>query len=82
MIVDYEKSASSGLWKRRATSLMVKSIQLNKPTILKREVEEEIEWNSLPKEVRNAWLNKEKNKYKIDVMQIREKELETLSMTQ
>lgn len=83
MLVNYENSASSPKnWKKKATSIIIKKIEANQPVVIKREVEEEIDWDHLPSEVRNSWLKKEQKKYKIDVKKTREKELEMLKMTQ
>lgn len=80
MIVQFENVASS--WKKRSKSTVVKHIEANQPVFVRREIEEELDWDSLPQEVREAWLKGSQYNYKIDFIETREKELETIMMEQ
>lgn len=80
MIVEFENVAS--FWKKRSKSIVVKHVEANRPVFVRREIEEELDWDSLPQEVREAWLKSNQYNYKIDFMETREKELETIIMEQ
>ncbi|WP_414544384.1 hypothetical protein [Nostoc sp. CCY0012] len=66
MIIEYENSVYSTAWKRRVTSMMVKKIEANLPVVVKREIEEDIDWDILPQKVRATWLKSNENNYKLE----------------
>lgn len=82
MVVKFERVASSTAWKKKSTSTIFKKFEANQPVFVKREIEEDLDWDNLPPEVRKAWLKGSQDNYKIDVMEIRNKELEALVMEQ
>lgn len=81
MIVEYENSVSSGAWKKRVTSLIVKKIEANRPVVTKIEIEEDVDWDSLPQEVRKTWLRNNQTNYRIDFMDAREMEMQEMIIT-
>lgn len=80
MVVGFEKIPSSTAWKRRTTSLVIKKVQADRPVVVKTDVEEEIDWDSLPQEVREHWLKSSVSNYEVDFVETREKELEIMTM--
>jgi hypothetical protein len=79
MIVQFEHVTSSNAWKKKSTSTIFKKFEANRPVFVKREIEEDLDWDNLPPEVREAWLKDSQHNYKIDVMETREKELEVMT---
>jgi hypothetical protein len=82
MVVGFEKIPSSTAWKKRTTSQVVKKVQANRPVVVKTDVEEEIDWDSLPQEVRENWLKSSVSNYEVDFVETREKELEIMTIEQ
>lgn len=79
---EFEKSSSSSSqWVRRLTSTMIRVLDSGQPVIVKREVEEEVDWDSLPPELRAAWLQSSQKNYKVDFVGVRDKEMQVMSMT-
>lgn len=82
MTIEYEISDSSpGIWKKRANSTILKNLSGNRPTIIKQELEEDVDWDRLPSEIRETWLRKKDGLYKIDFRETRDKELETITLS-
>ncbi|MBH8577068.1 hypothetical protein I8752_29620 [Nostocaceae cyanobacterium CENA369] len=79
MTVQFENITSSAIWKKKSISIIFKKFEANQPVFVKREIEEDLDWDNLPPEVREAWLKDSQHNYKIDVMEIREKELEAMT---
>lgn len=82
MNVQFKNVDSSTAWKKRETSIMIKKNEANQSVVVKREIEEDLDWDNLPPEVRESWLKGSQQNYKIDVMETREKELEAMTMEQ
>jgi hypothetical protein len=81
MVVEFHQSyASSRTWVRQMTTVLIKVLESGQPVILKREVEETINWDNLPPDVRATWLGSSQKNYKVDVLTTREKELQAMSM--
>jgi hypothetical protein len=68
-------------WIRRITSFVIIRLEQAKPVIKKTETEEEVDWDELPPEIKQAWMKNEAKIGELDVTQIRDQELATLSMT-
>lgn len=79
-IAEFERS-SSNQWTRRLTSTMIRVLDSSQPVIVKREVEEEVDWDSLPPELRAAWLQFSQKNYKVDFVDVRDKEMQVMSMS-
>jgi len=77
-LVEFEQ-ASSTIWIKRFTSTLLKVLESGQPTLIKREVEEEVDWDHLPPEVRSAWWNSAQKSHKVDFIEVRDKEIQTLS---
>ncbi|BAZ24925.1 hypothetical protein NIES4073_58250 [Kalymmatonema gypsitolerans NIES-4073] len=82
MVVKFERVASSAVWKKKSTSTIFKKFEANRPVFVKREIEEDLDWDNLPPEVRESWLKGSQHNYNIDFMETREKELEAMIMEQ
>jgi len=81
MVVEFhQSSASSRTWMRQMTAVLIKVLESGQPVILKREVEETINWDNLPADVRATWLGSPQKSYKVDVINTRGKELQAMSM--
>lgn len=82
--VEFEKSTrTSDKWVRKITAVLIKSLDATRPVVVKKEVEEEINWDNLPSDVRAAWIKKNRSPtQKIDLIATREQELEALQITQ
>jgi hypothetical protein len=81
MTVEFHQTAiSSKHWVRHLTTVLVKVLESGQPVILKREVEEAINWDHLPADVRATWLKTPQKEYKVDVLKTREQELQSMSM--
>jgi hypothetical protein len=82
MIVQFEHVTSSNAWKKKSTSTIFKKVEANRPIFIKREIEEDLDWDNLPPEIRESWLKGSQHDCKIDFMKIRENELEAMTMEQ
>ena len=71
---------SSNQWVKRSSSTLVKFLELRKPIIVKKEVEEEVNWDELPDDIRTEQIRVGKNKYQVNFAEIRDQEMEVLSM--
>jgi hypothetical protein len=80
MVVEFEKIPSSTAWKKRTTSQVVKEVQANRPVVVRTDIEEEIDWDTLPQEVRENWFKSSVSNYEVDFIETREKELEIITM--
>ncbi len=79
-IVEFQQLESSNQWFRRLTSKTIKILDSGQPVIVKREVEEEVDWDYLPPEVRKASINFAKKNYEIDFLKVRDQEIQEMSM--
>jgi hypothetical protein len=81
-IVEFSQSSSSSMiWLRHLTSILLKKSDSGQTVILKREVEESVNWDDLPSNVREAWLGSTQKSYKVDFIDARDKEIEVMTMT-
>jgi hypothetical protein len=81
MTVEFHQTATSSKhWVRHLTTVLVKVLQSGQPVRIKREVEEVIDWEHLPADVRATWIKTPQKKYKVDVLKTREQELQAISM--
>lgn len=76
-LVEFEQ-VSSTVWIKRLTTMMLKVLESGQPTLIKREVEEEVDWDHLPPEVRSAWWNSAQKSHKVDFIEVRDREIQTL----
>jgi hypothetical protein len=67
-------------WIRRVTSFVIIRIEQAKPVVKKIETEEDVDWDELPPEIKQAWMKNEVRTGELDVTQIRDQELAALSL--
>lgn len=77
-LVEFEQ-VSSNVWVKRFTSTLLKVLESGQPVLIKREVEEEVNWDHLPPEVRSAWWNSAQKSHKVDFIKVRDEEIQTLT---
>lgn len=77
-LVEFDQSSSS-VWTKRLTTTLLKVLESGQPTLIKREVEEEVDWDQLPPDVRSAWWNSAQKHHKVDFIEVRDKEIQTLT---
>lgn len=81
--VEFERSTkASDKWVKRISTILVRALENDRPIVVKREAEEEVSWDDLPPDVRVSWLKNNQETHKIDVMDAREKELKTMTLTE
>jgi hypothetical protein len=68
-------------WIRRITSFVIIRLEQTQPVIKKIETEDEVDWDELPSDIRQAWMKTEAKMGELDVTQMRDQELAALSMT-
>ena len=81
--IEFEQSTqSSDKWIKRITATLISSIETAKPLVVRKEVVEEVDWDKLPDDVREAWLKSaHPEKHKVDIVDAREKQLEIMTLT-
>lgn len=79
MAMSLEKKNST-TWIKRVVSWVIKVLEEPKVTMV--ETEEEVPWEDLPVEVRNAWMKNNQTNYETDVTEARDRQMETMSMTE
>lgn len=77
-LVEFEQMSTT-VWIKRFTSTLLKILESGQPVLIKREVEEELDWDYLPPEVRSAWWNSAQKSHKVDFIEVRDKEIQTLT---
>lgn len=77
-LVEFEQRSST-VWIKRFTTTLLKVLESGQPTLIKREVEEEVDWDNLPPEVRSAWWNSSQQSHRVDFIEVRDKEIQTLA---
>ncbi|MEQ8467211.1 hypothetical protein [Coleofasciculus sp. E1-EBD-02] len=77
----YFNKNSSGEWVKRSTSTVINVLNSTKPVVVKREVEEVVNWDELPGDIRQQQIRLGKNNYEVNFRAIRDKEMESLTMT-
>lgn len=77
-LVEFEQM-SPNVWIKRFTSTLLKILESGQPVLIKREIEEEVDWDHLPSEVRSAWWNSAQKSHKVDFIEVRGKEIQTLT---
>ena len=78
--IQFDRQTTSK-WTKRITSFAIETLTPQSPTIKKIETVEEVDWDDLPNDVRNAWMKNEQQSRTIDVTAIRDQQIETLDMT-
>jgi hypothetical protein len=96
-IVEILKSPESTFeWVKRIVTIIVKIPEIeektaeqpiiidltNRPIIIKRVSEEEIDWDRLPSSIRASLIRENKEKYAVNFLDTREKELNAMRMTE
>jgi hypothetical protein len=76
-LVEFEQ-VSSTVWIKHFTTTMLKVLESGQLTLIKREVEEEVDWDNLPPEIRSAWWDSAQKSYKVNFIEVRDKEIQTL----
>ncbi|MCL2925677.1 MAG: hypothetical protein MGF17_13940 [Trichodesmium sp. MAG_R04] len=66
---------SSGEWVRQATSWVIKNLESGDKVPARVTVEEEIDWDVLPPDVRAEWLKRQKNEAQINLTEYRDREI-------
>ena len=66
---------SSGEWVRQATSWVIKNLESGDKVPARVTVEEEIDWQVLPPDVRAEWLKRQKNEAQINLTEYRDREI-------
>jgi len=79
MAVHFEQKNHS-TWIRRMTSWVVKVLKA--PTVTKVETEEEVNWDDLPPEVKEVWLKNNQKAHDLDITDVRDQQVEALTMTE
>jgi hypothetical protein len=77
MAMFFEKT-SSNTWVRKTASYVIKTLESK--TVTKQVVEEEINWDDLPTEVRKAWMKSTENNFEIDYTAEQDKNVDSLEM--
>ncbi|MBH8577069.1 hypothetical protein I8752_29625 [Nostocaceae cyanobacterium CENA369] len=77
MAMHFEKTSSSK-WVRKTTSYIIKTLESK--TVTKQEVEEEINWDDLPLDVRKSWMKSKENNFDIDYTAEKDKNVDSLEM--
>ncbi len=80
MTVEFEQR-SSIQWVKKTTSWVSKKLDTSKPVIKKVIEEDVITWDDLPAEVRENWLINQEKRGKLDVTEVRDRQLEELDMS-
>ncbi|OYQ67492.1 hypothetical protein B9G53_01165 [Pseudanabaena sp. SR411] len=78
--IQFDRQTTS-TWTKRITSFVIETLTSQSPTVKKVESVEEVDWDDLPDDVRNAWMKNERQSMTIDVTAIRDQQIETLDMT-
>ncbi|MBF2090585.1 MAG: hypothetical protein IGR80_09160 [Synechococcales cyanobacterium K44_A2020_017] len=79
--VEFERSPLSPTsWIRRLSSTLIKKSGSGRAVIVRKEVEENIAWESLPHDIRAAWIRNSQKNYKVDIVDARNKELRSMEM--
>lgn len=68
-------------WVRKATSIIVKKLESGRTVPVKVETEEVLDWDELPEDLRQDFLCGTRKNLELDVIQIREKELQDMEMS-
>lgn len=79
-MIQFDRKTTSK-WTRRVTSFLIEVLTPQTPTVKKVETVEEVSWDDLPDDVRNAWMKNEQRSHAIDVTAIRDQQIEELDMT-
>ena len=66
---------SSGEWVRQATSWVIKNLESGDKVPARVTVEEEIDWQVLPPDVRAEWLKRQKNEAQINITEYRDQQI-------
>ena len=81
--IEFEQSThASDKWVKRISAILIKVLDNEQPVVVKREAEEVVDWDDLPADVRALWLKHDQENHRIDVLDMREKELESMTLTQ
>lgn len=80
MVTQFERKTQS-TWIKRVTSWIIAVLDSPKPTVKKVETVEEVNWDELPPDVKEAWLKNNQSSRELNVTEARDQELEALSMT-
>jgi|GEM_PF-3718945 len=79
--VEFEQSPLSPTsWIRRLSSMLIKKSGSGSAVVVRKEVEENIDWESLPHDIRAAWIRNSQKNYKVDIMDTRNKELRAMEI--
>ena len=73
-VIKFERK-SSGEWVRQATSWVIKNLESGDKVPARVTVEEEIDWDVLPPDVRAEWLKRKKNEAQINITEYRDREI-------
>ncbi|OYQ67493.1 hypothetical protein B9G53_01170 [Pseudanabaena sp. SR411] len=77
-LIEFEQSSSRS-WTRRFTTTLLRVLESGQLKLIKREIEEEVDWDHLPPEIRAAWWNSAQKSHKVDFIEVRDKEIQTLA---
>lgn len=80
MVTRFDRKTQS-TWVKQATSWVIEVLDSPKPTVKKVETVEEVNWDDLPADVKNAWLKNNQSSRELNVTEARDQELGALSMT-
>ncbi|BDA67187.1 hypothetical protein CAL7716_013530 [Calothrix sp. PCC 7716] len=75
----YFEKTSSNKWVRKTTSYIIKTLESK--TVTKQDVEKEINWDDLPPDVRKSWMKSKENSFEIDYTAEKDKNVDSLEMT-
>ncbi|MEM9924822.1 MAG: hypothetical protein AAF915_13885 [Cyanobacteria bacterium P01_D01_bin.50] len=79
-VTEFERRTES-IWVRRITSFVIQRLEQAQPKVKKVVIEEDVNWDELPPDVKKFWIRDGRQNLELDVTQIRDKEIEELKFT-
>lgn len=80
LMIYFNKNSSSE-WVKISTSTVIKVLNSSKPVVVKREVEEVVNWEELPGDIRRQQIKSGRNNYEVNFREIRDQEMELLTVS-
>jgi hypothetical protein len=70
---------SSNTWVSKTTSYIIKTLESK--TVIKQVIEEELNWDNLPPDIRKSWMKSKENNFEIDYTALKDENANSLDMT-
>lgn len=77
-VIEFER-ISSKQWTKRVTSWVRKVIETGQAAAIKHEIEEVVEYDQLPADVREAYLRRGEMKIQVNITELRDKEVQEMT---